>query len=174
MGSIKYLAPFILSNLLLPLLEKNAPSRIINVSSQVHRLVQLDFGDLGSSKRYYGMKAYARSKLANILFTYELDRRLKGSGVTVNALHPGYIPTNIWIETVPLVGPAVRALINRISMTPEEGADNTIYLASSLDTSDVSGKYYIKRRPVNSSSGSYDLEIAARLWQVSENLASQL
>jgi retinol dehydrogenase-14 len=167
---INHLAPFTLTNLLLPILKSSAPSRIINVSSQVHSMGRLDFEDLGFKKGYFGMMAYSRSKLANLLFTYELDRRLKGSGVTVNTLHPGHVATNIWGDAAPLIGSAVIRLMKWISLSPEEGADNSIYLASSPDLDNISGQYFMKREPVRSSSMSYDRETAARLWQVSEEL----
>jgi retinol dehydrogenase-14 len=167
---INHLAPFTLTNLLLPILKDSAPSRIINVSSQVHSMGRLNFEDLGFKKGYFGMLAYSRSKLANMLFTYELDRRLKGSGVSVNALHPGHVGTNIWADAAPLIGSAVKRLMKWISLSPEEGADNSIYLASSPDLNNISGLYFMKREPVRSSSRSYDRETAARLWQVSEEL----
>jgi NAD(P)-dependent dehydrogenase (short-subunit alcohol dehydrogenase family) len=167
---INHLAPFTLTNLLLPILKASAPSRIVNVSSQVHSMGRLDFEDLGFKKGYFGMMAYSRSKLANMLFTYELDRRLKGSGVTVNGLHPGHVATNIWGDAAPLIGSAVKRLMKWISLSPEEGADNSIYLASSADLDNISGQYFMKREPVRSSTRSYDRETAARLWQVSEEL----
>jgi NAD(P)-dependent dehydrogenase (short-subunit alcohol dehydrogenase family) len=118
------------------------------------------------------MRAYARSKLATILFTYELARRLAGSEVTVNALHPGQVATDIWKTNFPLIGPALKWVMGLSALTPEQGADNSVYLASSPDVDGVTGQYFVKREPVTSSPLSYDKEVAQRLWQVSENLTA--
>ena len=118
------------------------------------------------------MKAYGRSKLANILFTYELARRLEGTGVTVNALHPGHIATDIWKTNFGVIGPALKRIMGLFSLTPEEGAENSIYLASSPEVEGIHGKYFIKNEPAQSSSASYDEEIARRLWKLSAELTS--
>jgi len=169
---VNYLAPFLLTNLLLDTLKNSAPSRIINVSSEAHRQDQMDFENLDFKKGYFGIKAYARSKLANILFTYQLARRLEGTGVTVNALHPGHIATDIWKTNFGLIGPALKRIMGLFSLTPEEGAENSIFLAASPALEGVNGKYFIKNEPAQSSPISYDEEIARRLWDISADLAS--
>jgi NAD(P)-dependent dehydrogenase (short-subunit alcohol dehydrogenase family) len=116
------------------------------------------------------MKAYARSKLANVLFTYELARRLGGAQVTVNALHPGHIASDMWRNSFPLIGPAIKWVMGFFALTPEEGADNTIHLASSSEVEGTTGKYYVKREPAESSPLSYDREIARSLWKVCQDL----
>ncbi len=167
---VNYLAPFLLTNLLLDTLEESAPSRIINVSSEAHRQDRMIFEDLDFKKGYFGIKAYARSKLGNILFTYELARRLEGTGVTVNALHPGHIATDIWKTNFGLIGPALKRIMGFFSLTPEEGAENSIYLASSPEVTGISGKYFIKSEPAPSSSLSSDPALARQLWEISEKL----
>ena len=167
---VNHLAPFLLTNLLLDTLKNSAPARIINISSEGHKQDQMNFDDLGFEKGYFGMKAYGRSKLANILFTYELARRLKNSGVVVNALHPGHVATDIWKTSFPLIGPALKWLMGRIALTPEEGADNSIFLACSPDVEGITGKYFNKHEAVPSSSISMDQKAARRLWEISEKL----
>ena len=169
---VNHLAPFLLTNLLLDTLKNSAPSRIINVSSEAHRQDQMDFENLDFKKGYFGIKAYARSKLANILFTYQLARRLEGTGVTVNALHPGHIATDIWKTNFGLIGPALKRIMGLFSLSPEEGAENSIYLATSPDLEGVNGKYFIKTEPAQSSPISYDEDTARRLWDVSADLTS--
>ena len=167
---VNHLAPFLLTNLLLDHLQ--SPARIINVASDAHQYGQLDLNDLNFEKSYFGFAAYARSKLANILFTYELARRLAGSGVTVNALHPGGVATNIFSTDFSLFGPLIKGVVSLFTLTPTQGADNTIYLASSPDVEGVTGKYFVKRAAVPSSPPSYDKDLAKRLWEVSEKLTS--
>ena len=117
------------------------------------------------------MKAYGRSKLANILFTYELARRLADSENTVNALHPGHVATDIWKNNFPVVGPVLKWIIGLFTISPQSGADNSIYLASSPEVAGITGKYFVKREPVISSSISNDENIAQKLWEISENLS---
>ena len=167
---INHLAPFLLTNLLLGTMQNSKRARIINVASEVHKQGTMNFRDIGFKNGYFGMKAYARSKLANILFTYELVRRLKDSNVTVNTLHPGHVATDIWKTNFSIIGPFLKWVIGLFALTPEEGADNSIYLASSADVAGVSGRYFVKRESVKSSPISYDKEIAQRLWDFSENL----
>ncbi len=169
---VNHLAPFLLTNLLQDILKSSTPSRIINVSSEAHRQGIMKFEDLGFEKGYFGIKAYGRSKLANILFTYELSRKLEGTGVTVNAVHPGHIATDIWKTNFGLLGPALKWFMGRIALTPEEGAENSIYLAISPEVEGVSGKYFIKNEPVQSSPASCDKEIARKLWKLSAELTS--
>ena len=167
---VNHLAPFLLTNLLLDHLQ--SPARIINVASDAHQYGQLDLNDLNFEKSYFGFAAYARSKLANILFTYELARRLAGSGVTVNALHPGGVATNIFSTDFSIFGPLIKGVVSLFTLTPTQGADNTIYLASSPDVEGVTDKYFVKRAAVPSSPPSYDKDLAKRLWEVSEKLTS--
>jgi NAD(P)-dependent dehydrogenase (short-subunit alcohol dehydrogenase family) len=116
------------------------------------------------------MGAYARSKLANILFAYELSRRLEGSGVTVNALHPGHVATGMWTMNIPALRPVINWFAGKFALTPDEGADNSIFLASSPDVEGVTGLYFVKREPAESSPLSYDEGIAAQLWETSARL----
>jgi len=169
---INHLAPFLLTNLLINTFKQSTPSRIINVSSEAHRQDQMDFENLDFKKGYIGIKAYARSKLANILFTYELARRLDGTGVTVNALHPGHIATDIWKTNFGLIGPALKWIMGLFSLTPEQGAENSIFMATSPDLDGIHGKYFIKNVPAQSSPISYDQEIACRLWGLSAELTN--
>jgi NAD(P)-dependent dehydrogenase (short-subunit alcohol dehydrogenase family) len=147
-------------------------ARIINVASDAHQNGQLDLNDLNFEKFYFGFGAYARSKLANILFTYELAHRLEGSGVTVNALHPGGVATNIFSTDFSIFGPLIKGIVSLFTLTPEQGADNTVYLAAAPDVEGVTGKYFVKRAAFRSSPPSYDEDLAKRLWEVSEKLTS--
>lgn len=167
---VNHLASFLLTNLLLDTLTESAPTRIINVSSEAHRQDRMDFENLDFKKGYFGMYAYARSKLANILFTYQLARRLEGTGMTVNALHPGHIATDIWKTNFGLIGPALKRIMGLFSLTPEEGAENSIYLASSPEVTGIGGKYFIKCEPAPSSPLSSDPALARQLWEISEKL----
>lgn len=167
---VNHLAPFLLTNLLLDHLHKSASARIINVSSGAHHNGQLDLSDLNLERFYFGYLAYGRSKLANILFTYELARRLTNQQITVNALHPGRVGTDIFKTDFSIFGGPLKWLVERISLTPEQGADNTIYLATSPEVEGVTGKYFVKREAVPSSVISYDKDLAKRLWETSERI----
>ena len=164
-----HLAPFLLTNLLLDTLERSAPARIINVSSNSHEGQVIDFDDIQCQHNYQFMRAYGKSKLGNILFTYELDRRLAGSGVTVNALHPGFVGTNMganngWI--VRLFLPLTRLW----AISSQDGAETSIYLASAPEVERVSGEYFYQKQSIPSSQYSQDEEIAKRFWQVSAEM----
>ena len=167
--AVNHLAYFLLTNLLLDQLRAGSPSRIINVASGAHGGAHIDFGDLQGERAYHGSRAYSQSKLANILFTYELARRLDGSGVTANCLHPGVIGTRLLADYmgVPFAG---RALASTFGAKPEQGAETILYLATSPDVEAVSGKYFENKRPVRSSSQSYDVGTARRLWEVSAGM----
>lgn len=167
---VNHLAHFLLTNILLNHLHEHA--RIINVSSGSHLSGELDLTDLSMDKDYFVLGAYARSKLANVLFTYELARRLDGRKITVNALHPGRVGTDIFKANLPIFGPLLKWIVARVSLTPEQGADNTIFLATSAEVEGVTGKYFVKREAVPSSPLSYDVELAKRLWEVSEKLTA--
>jgi NAD(P)-dependent dehydrogenase (short-subunit alcohol dehydrogenase family) len=167
---VNHLAPFLLTNLLLDHLQNSPSARIINVSSNAHLSGQLDLEDLNFYRFYFGFWAYGRSKLANILFAYELARRLKNGHVKVNALHPGRVGTDIFKTDFSIFGYLLKWFVERISLTPEEGADNTVYLATSPEMKAVTGKYFVKRAAVSSSPLSYDEDLARRLWEVSEKI----
>jgi NAD(P)-dependent dehydrogenase (short-subunit alcohol dehydrogenase family) len=169
---VNHLAPFLLTNLLLEVLKGSAPARIVNVSSDAHHYGKLDLEDLGFKHGFFGMKGYGRSKLANILFTYELARRLEGTGVTVNALHPGHVATDIWKTNFSIFGPALKRVMSWFSLTPAQGADTLIFLATSPQVAGVTGRYFIRREAVTSSAASYDEDLARRLWQVSAGIVS--
>jgi len=167
--AVNHLAPFLLTNLLLDVLKASAPSRIVNVSSSAHTRTKMDFDDLQEENNFGMFRAYSQSKLANVLFTYELARKLEETGVSVNALHPGVVRTNLGRDSTGIVrlgfmamGPFIR--------TPEQGAVTCIYLASSPEVEGVTGKYFVNKKEVPSSKESYDEAVARRLWEVSEKL----
>jgi NAD(P)-dependent dehydrogenase (short-subunit alcohol dehydrogenase family) len=170
---VNHLAHFLLTNLLLDMLRASAPSRIINVSSGAHMRATLDLDDLQGETRYRGMAAYGRSKLANVLFTNELARRLAGTAVTANSLHPGVVKTGFGRNNGGAVGAIFRlyhALAGPFVLSSEKGAETSVYLASSPDAATESGKYFVDKKAAASSSLANDPELAARLWQVSEEL----
>jgi NAD(P)-dependent dehydrogenase (short-subunit alcohol dehydrogenase family) len=161
---------FLLTNLLLPLLRSSAPARIVNVASSAHKGVSLDFDDVQANKgRYRLFRQYQRSKLANILFTYELARRLEGTGVAANTLHPGFVKTNI-VNKEGLFGAIFKFGAMLAAITPEEGARTSIYLATSPEVAEVSGRYFYKEKPADSSPQSLDRTTAGRLWTLSEQM----
>lgn len=167
---VDYLSHFLLTNLLLGALKRGAPSRIVNVSSASHYGGHLRFDDLNVVRGYSVMKAYSQAKLAQVLFTFELSRRLQGTGVTVNCLHPGAVATNIWGSAM---GPfAFLGKVNRLFLIPpEKGAETPVYLASSPEAEGVTGKYFDNKLPKESSAESQDLALARRLWEESEKMA---
>jgi retinol dehydrogenase-12 len=169
--ALNHLNYFLLSRLLLPSLLAAAPSRIVNVASEAHRGVTLDFDDLQGEMRYNSLLAYKRSKLANLMFTYELSRHLAGRGVTVNALHPGFVGTDIGVRYAFVPGP-LWWLMKLAAVSPEKGAATTIYLASAPEVAEISGQYFVDSRPARSSAASQDREAAQRLWDVSANLTN--
>lgn len=170
--AVNYLAPFLLTNLLLDPLEAGAPARIVNVAGEYHRKATMDFDDLMCEKDYSASRANNQAKLALILFTYELARRLEGTGVTVNCLHPGAVATGM-VEKDPDFPPFshfLYRLVKPFFASPEKGAETSIYLASSPEVEGVTGKYFIKKAAVESSPESHDVSIARRLWEVSAEL----
>jgi retinol dehydrogenase 14 len=172
--AVNHLAYFLLTKLLLDVLKASAPSRIVNVASGDHSNGTIDFDDLQGEDGYKGPKAYSQSKLANVLFTYELDRRLEGAGVSANCLHPGgRIPvrTNFGSGVSGVFGLMVRAL-RPLMISPEKGAETSIYLASSPEVEGLSGRYFVKKAEARSSDESYDAGLAKRLWEVSAELTN--
>jgi NAD(P)-dependent dehydrogenase (short-subunit alcohol dehydrogenase family) len=166
--ALNHLGYFLLTNLLLDLIQRSAPARIVNVSSRAHERARIDFDDLQGRRTYSGMRAYGQSKLANLLFTHELARRLEGTGVTVNALHPGFVATNFGADDNGFFLRLILRLLQRArAISAEEGAQTSIYLASSPEVEGVTGKYFFRKRPQPSSPASYDEETARRLWEVS-------
>src|SRR5438132_7244598 len=169
--AVNYLAPFLLTNLLLDTLKASAPARIVNVSSNSHEAGYIQLDDL-QAEHYRSMRAYGQSKLAVVLFTYELARRLQGTGVTANCLHPGFVATNFAQSDA---GPAVRLLVKLIGSfgtSPQEGAKTSIYLASSPEVEDVTGKYFVKSIPKRSAAISYDESLQRQLWEQSAKLVN--
>ena len=167
--AVNHLAYFLLTNLLLDALKASAPSRIVNVASGEQRNGSIDFDDLQGEKGYKGAKAYSQSKLATVLFTYELARRLEGTGVSANCLHPGVVGTNLGSGVSGVFGFTVRAL-TPLMKSPEKGAETSVYLASSPEVEGLSGRYFVKKAEVRSSDLSYDERLARRLWEVSADL----
>lgn len=163
--AVNQLAPFLLTNLLLDVLKASAPARIVNVSSASHESASLDMDDLQTKKRYTFMGSYGQSKVALVMFTYELARRLDGTGVTANCLHPGFVATNIGQSGI---GPAGRAVVkfifSRFGISPEEGAKTSIYLATSPEVEGVTGKYFVKSIPKRSAAITYDESLQRQLW----------
>ncbi len=170
--AVNYLAPFLLTNLLLDVLKASAPVRVVNVAGEYHRKATINFDDLMCERNYSASRANNQAKLALILFTYELARRLEGTGVTVNCLHPGAVATGM-LDKDPDASAFSRFLYKLVSpffLSPKKGAETSIYLASSPEVEGATGRYFIKKRPVESSPESYDATIAGRLWEVSEEL----
>jgi NAD(P)-dependent dehydrogenase (short-subunit alcohol dehydrogenase family) len=170
--ALNHLAYFLMTNLLLEVLERSAPARIVSTTSSAHMPGDMDLEDLSYERRYSSFGAYARSKLANIMFTYELARRLEGTGVTANCFHPGFVSTRFGES-----GTRAFALMNRlvdfVRISPERGADTGIYLATSDEVEGVSGRYFAKRRIRRSSRLSYDEDVQRRLWEASEKLTAR-
>jgi NAD(P)-dependent dehydrogenase (short-subunit alcohol dehydrogenase family) len=168
--ALNHLAYFLMTNLLLDMLKASAPSRIVNVSSAAHNGAKLNIDDLQGAKSYSGWRAYQRSKLANIYFTYELARRLSGSNVTVNCLHPGFVASRFGSNN----GAVSRALFgvakSIFAISESNGARTSVYLASSPDVDGVTGKYFDSRRAVKSSAASHDEQKWRELWRASEKL----
>jgi NAD(P)-dependent dehydrogenase (short-subunit alcohol dehydrogenase family) len=167
--AVNHLAPFLLTNLLLDKLKRSAPSRIINVSSQMHQRTGFDFENLQGEKSYHPRRIYAQSKLANVLFTKELARRLQGTGVTANALHPGTVATGLFGRFLGLPR-WLRFLSDWYGISPEEGAENSIYLATSPEAANTTGEYFKDKRPYPSNPIANDPQIAERLWELSERM----
>jgi NAD(P)-dependent dehydrogenase (short-subunit alcohol dehydrogenase family) len=167
--ALNHLSYFLLTHELLDLLKGSTPARIVNVASRAHQRGKVDFDDLMHAKRYSSFMVYSDSKLCNLLFTYELARRLEGTRVTVNALHPGVVATNFGMGGG-LLSLALKIAQPLMMISPEEGARTTIHLASSPEVEALNGRYFVKEKPAESVGQSHDRAIAARLWEVSEKL----
>ncbi len=155
--AVNYLAPFLLTHLLLDKLKASQPARIVNLSSKMHSMTGLEFDNLQAEKKFGPFKTYAMSKLALTLFTYALAQRLQGSGVTVNCLHPGVIGSNIG---------STPAFIKFFMKSPKKGAELPVYLASSPAVEIMNGKYFMGGKPTRSSDESYRQDLAERLWNL--------
>jgi len=166
--ALNHLNYFVLTNELLDILKASAPSRIVNVSSDAHQGSSLNLNDVEFKQGYgQGWKPYAHSKLANVMFTYELARRLNGANVTANALHPGFVATKFGHNNGSLVSILMRSIQKLVALTPEKGAQTSIYLASAPAVEGVTGKYFSNSKVAASTKASYDTAAAARLWDLS-------
>lgn len=172
--ALNHMGYFVLTTMLLDILKTSGPARIINVSSDAHRGAKLDFDDLQAKKQYSAFRTYGRSKLANVLFTYELARRLENQSVTVNALHPGFVASNFATNNGGLARLFYRWIVPLIALTPEKGAETAIFLASSPVVEGVTGQYFYQKNAVRSSPDSYDETAARRLWAESQALMESL
>ncbi|HET6753232.1 MAG TPA: SDR family oxidoreductase [Jiangellaceae bacterium] len=170
--AVNHLAPFLLTNLLLDRLKHSAPARVVTVSSHAHASGRIDFDDLQGERSYSGARAYNQSKLANVLFTYELARKLQATPVTANTLHPGVVNTSFGTEDPAGVQRLLVPFMRPFMKTPAEGAATPIHLASAPDLERVTGRYFADSKPKKSSQRSYDEATAARLWQVSADLVA--
>jgi len=169
--AVNYLAPFLLTELLLDTLKASAPARIVNVSSAQHANASIEFDNLQGEKKYANLRNYNQVKLALLLWTYELARRLEGTGITVNALHPGVTASNF---PSGMIGPAAWAMriLKPFLLMVEQGAQTTLYLAASPQVEGVTGKYFVKSQEKQSSSRSYDQTVGSHLWEVTEQLVT--
>ena len=168
--AVNHLAPFLLTNLLLDLLKESAPSRIVTVSSETRRSAEIDFDDLQSERRYRAFPVYGMTKKANILFTYELAKRLEGTGVVANCVHPGGVNTSFGDDSRS-PGVLLFRAFKPFMRTPEQGADTVIYLASSPEAAEMNGRYLMDRKEV-SPAEPRDEAAQRRLWEASEALTN--
>lgn len=170
--ALNHLSYFLLTDLLIDLMISSAPARIVNVSSSSHRRGKINFDDLHRHRRYSGTRAYGQSKLGNVLFTYQLARRLEGTGVTANALHPGVVATR-FLANNGKIGPILSFFFGLRGIKPESGARTSIYLASSDEVEGITGGYYEKSQAVRSAPASYDEDAADRLWEISAVMTAE-
>jgi NAD(P)-dependent dehydrogenase (short-subunit alcohol dehydrogenase family) len=168
--AVNHLAPFLLTNLLRDRLECSAPARVVTVASNAHATGRIDFDNLQGERSYSGGRAYSQSKLANVLFTYQLARRMRGSAVTANALHPGVVRTSFGASDPALIQRLLIPLLRPVMKSPARGAATSIHLASAPELEHVSGCYFANRRSTKSSPRSNDQAVAARLWEASADL----
>jgi retinol dehydrogenase-14 len=168
--ALNHLAPFLLTNLLLDRLRASAPARVVTVSSGAQAMGRIAFDDLQGARHYSGHRAYSQSKLANVLFTNELARRLEGTGVTATAVHPGVVRTNFGAEDQAWYFAVISRVVRPLLKTPAQGAQTPIYPASSPDLDGVTGQFFANRTPKAANKAAYDTDLTARLWQVSADL----
>jgi retinol dehydrogenase 14 len=169
--AVNHLAPFLLTNLLLGRLKQSTPARVVTVSSNVQALGRIDFEDLQAERSYSGARAYNQSKLANVLFTYELARRLQGTSVTANALHSGVVRTAFGAEDPRRIQRLLMPFMRPFIKAPAQGAATSVHLASAPGLEQVTGRFFAGGKPRKSGKRSYDQAAAARLWRVSADLA---
>jgi len=170
--AVNYLAPFLLTHLLLDVLTASAPARIVNVSSGAQASGSIQLDDLQAEQHFSSMRAFTQSKLAMVLFTYELARRLQGTGVTANCLDPGFVATNIGQRGASLPVRLLLKLIWSFGTSPAKGAQTSIYLASSPEVEGVTGQYFAKSMPRRSAASSYDESLQRHLWEQSAQLVN--
>jgi len=168
--ALNHLAYVLLTTLPLDILKASAPARVVHVSSGAHRHAHIRFDALQGQQRYGGWRAYPQSQLPNVLFTHELARRLEGTGGTANALHPGLVATHFGRQSRGLTALLFRSVQRVAALSPEQGAETVISLATAPAVEGVSGRYFVRRRAVRSSPASYDVHAAQRLWQVSAEM----
>lgn len=167
--ALNHLSYFMLTNLLVDLIAADAPARIINVSSSAHWMGRINLDDVANSYHVGSWRAYSQTKLMNVLFTYELARRLDGKGVAVNCLHPGFVATNFGKSNGGIFRP-LWDVFDLAAISPERGARTTIYLASAPEAANFNGQYFVQSKPQRSSAASYDRDLAGRLWDLSRDL----
>jgi retinol dehydrogenase-12 len=173
--ALNHLNYFLLTNLLLDALKQTATqygeARIVNVASDAHQMGKINFDDLQHKKNFAGWMVYGNSKLMNIMFAYELARRLEGTGVTANVLHPGFVNTGFGANNKGWFASVINLLQNLAAKSPQEGAATNIYLAAAPEVKGITGKYWENKRQRNSTAASYDVDVQNRLWEVSAQLA---
>ena len=168
--ALNHLAPFLLTTLLLDRLKASAPARVVTVSSGAQSMGRIDFDDLQGASNYSGQRAYNQSKLANIMFSNELARRLEGSGVTANSLHPGVVRTNFGAEDQAWFFTVISRVASPVLKTPAQGAQTSLYLASSPEMDGVTGEFFANGKPKTANKIAYDPDMTAKLWNVSAAL----
>jgi len=173
MFAVNYLARFLFTHLLLDIIKQSAPARIINVAGAYHAKGKINFDDLQGEKDFDGQRANHQSKLADVLFTYELARRLEGTRVTVNCLHPGMVATDLIDKDkdFPVFFKYLYKLSRPLMKSPAQGAETSLYLASSPEVEGITGQYFVNKKIAQSSPDSHNVQLAQRLWEVSEKLA---
>ena len=172
--ALNHMAYFVLTACLRDRLVASAPARVVSTASAAHAGARLAFDDLQCARDYNGQRAYRRSKLANILFTRELALRLSGTGVTANCLDPGFLASRFGDEAGGWLGWAFAAAKRFAAISPEEGADTLVYLASAPEVAETSGEYFVKRKPAKTSSAARDEAAASRLWRRSEAIVEEI
>jgi retinol dehydrogenase 14 len=168
--ALNHLAPFLLTTLLLDRLKFSAPARVVTVYSHAQATGRIEFDDLQGTRNYSGQRAYSQSKLANVMFTYELARRLRGTGVTATCVHPGVVRTNFGAEDQAWYFAAVSRVVRPFLKTPAQGAQTPMYLASSPEVDGVTGQFFANCKPKRANKLAHDTALTARLWQVSADL----